>query len=100
MKWNLKILVSVCVLLLGASQSRTGQSYQWAYVNPGDPSQGCSTIHYPLPWRERRFRSPKCRPKRPRPYAGLLDKRQPVLCQAHFRYADQRQPDQRQPDGS
>jgi len=38
-KWNLKILVSVFLLTLGASQTQA-DIYEWAYVNPSDPNQG------------------------------------------------------------
>ena len=37
--WNLKILVSVFLLLSGASQVQAN-IYEWAYVNPSNPSQG------------------------------------------------------------
>jgi len=39
MKWNLKILVSIFLLTLGASQT-LADIYEWAWVNPNDPTQG------------------------------------------------------------
>ncbi|MGA2254864.1 MAG: pentapeptide repeat-containing protein, partial [Thermoguttaceae bacterium] len=38
-KWNLKILVLVFLLMSGVSQTQA-DIYEWAYVNPSDPSQG------------------------------------------------------------
>jgi hypothetical protein len=39
MKWNLKILVSVFSFISWASQTQA-DIYEWAWVNPSDPSQG------------------------------------------------------------
>jgi autotransporter-associated beta strand protein len=39
MKWNLKILISVLLLVSAASQTRA-DIYEWAWVNPSNPSQG------------------------------------------------------------
>jgi len=39
MKWNLKVLVAVLLLILRASQTRA-DIYEWAWVNPSDPTQG------------------------------------------------------------
>ena len=39
MKWNLRTLVSVLLLMSVASQTKA-DIFEWAWVNPGDPTQG------------------------------------------------------------
>ena len=39
MKWNLRIFVAVLLVTSWASPTQA-DIYEWAYVNPSDPSQG------------------------------------------------------------
>jgi hypothetical protein len=39
MSWNLKIFIAVLLLMSAASQTQA-DIYEWAWVNPSDPSQG------------------------------------------------------------
>ncbi len=48
MKWNLKIRVSLLLLMPAASQTRA-EIFEWAYVDPSDPSQGVYQSSVPCP---------------------------------------------------
>src|SRR5271165_5728158 len=48
MTWNLRILISVLLLMSAASRTQA-EIYEWAYVDPSDPTQGVYQSSVPCP---------------------------------------------------
>ena len=68
--WNLTILVLAFLFASGGSHAQAN-IYEWAYVNPANPTQGVVQSSVVCPG-GLCFRREKCQSLWPKPYAGLL----------------------------